>query len=377
VSKLKDDSGVIAPLFAILLCGGVLFGLIALVVDGGQSQLQKHAVRQGAEAVAEALGQHCADEYSAVNCLTDSFTLRSQTSGAQVVGTATATNPEFLSALANPKGGPVSVTSVCGQSSAAPTMPSCETTAPPMVGCLTDPGAAGSNSWLRVYTEAVKTPTFLSSADTALGHAPLIYQGCAQVVWGKANAMPIYGVGTQLPLMIGLCDVRLGAPYVQAALTGNDASRAGCPSFRDRSGAAFSANAHGWFQFNPAAASNACWSIGQTGCATVPMPAGAADTARISVLAVAAAANLNRVSILPVFTYGSGGQPSVVSYVPFYLTGYRFFGSSGGVGCSGNLCVSGSFKTRVIQPYGQAQNLAVSSQAAVPNLGFQVLKKVP
>ena len=367
----------IAPLFAILLCTGVLFGLIALVVDGGQAQLQKLAVRQGAEAVAESLGQHCADEYSAVDCLTDTFTLRSQITGAQVAGTATATNPEFLSALANPKGGPVSVTSVCGQSSTAPSLPSCQTATPPMVGCLTDPSSAGATSWLRVYTEATKTPTFLSQADAALGHAPLVYHGCAQVVWGKANAVPIYAVGTQLPLMIGLCDVRLGAPYVQSALVGKDSSRSGCPSFRDREGAAFSSNAHGWLQFNPTATSDACWAIGRTGCAPVTLPSGATDSARISVLAIAAAANLNRVSVLPVFGYGATGQPSVVSYVPFYLTGYRFYGSSGGVGCSSNLCIAGSFKTRVMQPYGQAQNLGISALAAVPNLGFQVLKKLP
>jgi hypothetical protein len=30
-----------------------------------------------------------------------------------------------------------------------------------------------------------------------------------------------------------------------------------------------------------------------------------------------------------------------------------------------------------MQPYGQAQNLGISAQAAVPNLGFQVLKKLP
>ena len=377
MSKLKEDSGVIAPIFAILLCGGVLFGLLALVIDGGQTQLQKHAVRQGAEAVAEALGQHCADEYSQVDCLTDSFSLRSQTTGTQVAGTATAGNSEFLRSLANPKGGPVTVSSLCGQSSAAVTLLACDPTTPPMVGCLTDPSATGANAWLRVYTQAVKTPTFLSQADAALGHEPLVYRGCSQVVWGKANAMPIYAVGSQLPMMIGLCDVRLGAPFVQAPLLGNDPSRAGCASFRDREGAAFSANAHGWLQFNQASASAACWTIGLSGCAPVALPSSPAVTSRISVLAVAAAANLNRVSVLPVFAYNPAGQATVVSFVPFYLTGYRFYSSAGGVGCSSNLCIIGSFKTRIMQPFGQVQGLGISHSASVPNLGFQVLKKLP
>ena len=371
MSKLKDEAGAIAPMFAIFLSTGVLLGLLALVVDDGQAQVEKQAVQQGADAVAEALGQHCADEYQAVNCLTDSFNLKSQVSGAQIAGTATATNPEFLSSLANPKGGAVTVTSICGQSSEAPALPGCPPLPDQQTGCKTQPATTAQN-WLRVITQSSKAPTFAGA-----NASPLQYLGCAQVAWGKANSMPLNASGTQLPLMIGLCDVRLGAPFVQAPLTGNDSSRAGCPNFHDKDGSAFSSTAHGWLAFNPASASSACWTIQQLGCTPLPLPSNASDIARISALATAANANLNRVSVVPVFSYQTPTQPIVVAYVPFLLTGYRFFQSSAGVGCSSNLCIAGSFKTRVIQPYGQVQGLGIAAQSNVPNLGFQVLAKMP
>ena len=375
MSKLKEDSGAIAPLFAIILGAGLLLGLLAVVVDGGQAQLEKQSVQHAADAVAEAIGQHCANEYTAGDCLTDSFALRNQSSGQLVFGTVAAANSDFLQTLANPKGGSVSVTTTCGESSASPTLALCAATNLP--GCITTPTQSSATpNWLRVGTASAKNAIFT-------GNTTINYQACAQVVWGKANGIPILPVGTQLPLMIGLCDVRLGAPFVQSPLLGNNPSRAGCPTFRDRDGVAFNANAHGWLQFalGPATqpAASACWTIQASGCTPVTLPTGPTDAARISNLAVAANANLNRVSLLPVFIYSAVGSPTVVSFVPYYLTGLRFFSNFGGVGCGlgAQLCISGSFKTRTLEPYGQASSLGISALSSVPNLGLQVLRKVP
>jgi hypothetical protein len=56
----RDDRGAVATVFGILLSGGVLLGLMALVVDVGQLYVERGELQSGADAAALAVARACA-----------------------------------------------------------------------------------------------------------------------------------------------------------------------------------------------------------------------------------------------------------------------------------------------------------------------------
>ena len=56
----RGDRGAVATVFGILLSGGVLLGLMALVIDVGQLYVERGELQTGADAAALAVARACA-----------------------------------------------------------------------------------------------------------------------------------------------------------------------------------------------------------------------------------------------------------------------------------------------------------------------------
>lgn len=409
--KLTDDRGAISTLFAILLGSGVFMAILALVIDGGQVMIIKQLTRNAADSVAEAVAIHCAKATAGTNCLTDNYTTTYLYSGA---ASASVSNTEFLTALANPKGGAVTVTQVCGASTTGVGLQAC----PPLTNspndCKTDLASDPNyRDWVRVYTAsdpAGYKPAFANfgSVDPATGTAP-VYQetACAQVYWGNANAINVDASGSQLPFLMGLCDVQFGAAGSKAQLIG-EAANNGC-NYLDRrgvNGTAVSASARGFVQFDPTAVSS-CWTLGSSACGKLSLAATQAQTSLtypplsyaglISVMKN----KLNRTVVLPVVDPAGSGY-SVRGFAAFTLLGFKFPTSSKVNACAANsvcavagsysygwtgacasaqsagsaFCIVGTFSPRVIGPYGQVAGLSTTTSTNVVNLGYQVIRHV-
>jgi Flp pilus assembly protein TadG len=160
----RDDSGAVAVLVGLLIGGGVLFGLGALVVDVGQLYAQRAQLQNGADAGALAVAKSC-------------------TQGACTSGIATSY------ADANSATGTAAVNLVCGSG----TLGSCPASTGTMIDCPAAP-APGTN-YVDVHTSTLMPsgstllpPVF---AQTLLGNQN--YKGstvhaCAQAEWGPPSA---------------------------------------------------------------------------------------------------------------------------------------------------------------------------------------------
>ena len=160
----RDDSGAVAVLVGILIGGGVLFGLGALVVDVGQLYAERAQLQNGADAGALAVAKSCAQGTCAP---------------------ATATSY----ADANSADGVSAVNLVCGSG----TLGGCPASAGTMIDCPAAP-AAGTN-YVDVHTSTL-TPsgsTLLppAFARTLLGnqnYSGSTVHACAQAEWGPPSA---------------------------------------------------------------------------------------------------------------------------------------------------------------------------------------------
>jgi hypothetical protein len=403
--KFTDDRGAIMPLFAIILGSGVFMMLIGLVVDGGQIYAEKRIVQNAADAVSEAVALHCSKDTVGVNCLIDNFETKSPTTAAV---TASMTFADFTNTLANPKGGTTAITNICGQSTTATGIPAC----PPLTAgpndCKTEMATAGFTNWVRVYTSSDLngiTPAF----ENFINKTPKKYQetACSQVYWAKANAINVDATGGQLPFAIGLCDATVFNQAARQQLIGDDTNVASC-SVRDRQNTAFTANAHGFIDFDPGAATANCWSLLTGGCNKVALTTVRSRTgisyspASYKGLIASMNTNLNKPALVPVID-SSGTGYKVVSFVSFTLLGYKmptvtgtnaitastansYPGQPGAINytwtgtcaaaqsTTSPFCIVGTFNSRVAAPSGRTPGLTYTTNANVPDLGYQVVR---
>ena len=408
--RIDDDRGAISTLFAIFLGSGLFFAILALVVDGGQVMVLKQLTRDGADAVAEAVAIHCAKDSPGSNCLIDGFSTNSILTGYPL---ATATNTAFLNTLANPKSGPITVTSICGKTTQPMGVPACPPLSASPNDCQTDLGSdPGYTDWIRVYTSSGASGMKPAFANFGLA-TPQSYQetACSQVYWGNANAITVDKTGGQLPFMIGICDVQIGGPGNPVQLLG-EAAPSTC-SYTDRRGSAgtpITATARGFLQFDPTAVSASCWTLEATDCNRLNLATTKAQSsltypplsypALISVLTN----KLNRTVVLPVVD-NSGSKYKVLGFVSFTLLGFRMPSSAAVDACTADsacaanyspgyldygwtdscanfqsdgspFCIVGNFNTRVVGTYGQVPGLGLTTSANVANLGYQVIRHI-
>ena len=163
----RDERGVIGVLVALLIGGGVLLGMGALVLDVGQLYQERAELQNGADAAALGVAKSCA------------------------LGACTSSNAGQLADgnASSLTGGTEGVTLVCGSGS----LGSC----PASTGSLTScpPQTLAGTNFVEVYTatqtaggSTLLPPTF---ATALLGNSS--YQGttvraCAQAVWGAPSA---------------------------------------------------------------------------------------------------------------------------------------------------------------------------------------------
>jgi len=185
LTGLRDDGGrgAVAVLVAILIGGGVLFGMAALVLDVGQLYQNKAELQNGADSAALAVAKSCA------------------AGACPASATAYATTYAALNA-SQLTGGKANVVFVCGVSGPHGTVPLGNGTCPVAIPsgaknvCPANPTTAGRN-----YVD-VETSTLLPSGKTVLppvfasaltgGNPSGTVYACAQVQWdGRANASGI------------------------------------------------------------------------------------------------------------------------------------------------------------------------------------------
>ncbi len=177
---LRDERGVVGAMVAVLIGGGVLTGMCALVIDVGQIYQGRAELQNGADAAALAVAKSCA----LGNC----------TPG--VAGELADGNASSLT------GGTEGVQLVCGSGS----LGSCPASTGSLASCPPPPPSAAGN-FVDVYTETqmpdgstLLPPVF---ATTLLGNSS--YQGstvhaCAQAEWGPPSA------ATTTALAISACE---------------------------------------------------------------------------------------------------------------------------------------------------------------------------
>ena len=393
--KATDDRGAVSTLLAIMLGSGLVMAILGLVIDGGQLMIQKQLARNAADAVAEAVAIHCAKDLAGVNCLSDNYSMVSVT-GATI---ASAPSPDFLNAVANPRGTKIAVTQVCGHSTSASGIGPC----PPLTAspndCKTDLSLDPQYSnWVRVYTSSDPQGILPVFESLRAGKVQLYQEtACAQVYWGRANAIPIDTSANsgQLPFLFGLCDTPTGAAGATIQLLG-DTTSSNC-TVTDRNGASVTSSTRGFMEFAPSGTTSSCWSLGATNCANVPLNTTKGRVGQVypgfgyDGLLKAMRLNLQKTVLLPVVS-GSGTAFTVKGFVAFKLLGFNFpttatIGASSsrsayGTYCPGTptsssaYCIVGTFSSRVYGTYGAVPGLGLTNSQQVLNLGYQVVKHI-
>jgi Putative Flp pilus-assembly TadE/G-like len=334
----QDERGVIGVLVAVMIGGGVLTGMGALVVDIGQLYQERAELQNGAEAAALGVAKSCA--------------LGTCTPG--VAGSLADANASSLT------GGTAGVPLVCGSGS----LGSCPASTGQLIDCPPPP-PAGIN-YVEVYTSTLTAggssllpPAF---ATTLLGNPS--YQGsnvraCAQAEWGAPVA------ATTDALAISACE------WDQATQQGTAFAPAPPYSQNPQPAASFDqvltpgsgCATFGWADDQ----GNNC-TLAVSG-ASFPASAGGESPACEEVLEDA---QQNQVPILvPVYTSFDGASDTYVlqGFADFVVTGYNLPGSfasdwldPANTCPAGNSCINGYFVQGVIPVTGSltGTNLGVS-----------------
>ncbi len=179
LARLRDERGVVAALVAVLIGGGVLLGIGALVIDVGQIYQERGELQNGADGAAIAVAKSCA--------------LGSCTPG--VAGQLADDNASSLT------GGTAGVSLVCGSGS----LGGC----PPATGSPEScpPAPSAGTNFVDVYTatqtaggSTLLPPVFATTLLGNSGYQGTTVRACAQAEWGPPSA------ATTAALTISACE---------------------------------------------------------------------------------------------------------------------------------------------------------------------------
>jgi Flp pilus assembly protein TadG len=184
--RRRDDRGAVSAIVAVLLAGGVLLGMTAIVVDVGQLYAEREELQSGADAAAMAVAVDCAT--GADECTAGGVRI---TAGQR--------------AKDNARDGFADASTVCGEDGSGPLGACTDTTVNNLVDCPNIVSKAGLK-----YVE-VRTSTRTSGNSTLLpptfaGTLVPGYQGtnvgaCSRVAWGVPR-------GGALGFTISACEWR-------------------------------------------------------------------------------------------------------------------------------------------------------------------------
>lgn len=405
VHKLhREDSGAISSLFLVLLASGLLLAVVGLVVDTGTVMVQRQLVRNAADAVADVVAMHCSKTPAGTNCLTDTYS----TTG---MDSASITNAEYLAAIANPKGGHTTIDGVCGVSVASLGLTPCAALTDANYECQTDLANSAYANWVRVYTSSGDAGFQAPFASLYTGSQTHFQErACAQVAWGKHEAIQVDKSGGQLPLLFGTCALKT-TDFGKVTYLKETKAATACASLAAWHSGTRSGSTNGFAVFEPVTASTACYTAGVGGTCSptyvsevaVKTTAGAGVTTNYSTLVSTLTGSLGKTFVLPVMG-GSDGSYTLQGFAAFKLLGFNLpTGKSGtktvnataarqyltpvtaaslntycGAAPSSTTvpCVVGVFSPRTVSGYNQLPNAAPSG-SRLPNLGYQIEVHIP
>jgi hypothetical protein len=168
----QRDRGGVAVIVAVLMAGGVLLGMAALVVDVGTLYTEREELLSGADSAAQRLALDCVRPGALCG-------------NADLAQAVTAAN-------ANAKDGASTVDLVCGSVAGVPGLASCPAAAPgDITACIGTPPSNGVN-WIEV-----RTSTKVAGGGTVLpavfaeavvpGYTGSTVHACSRVAWGPAS----------------------------------------------------------------------------------------------------------------------------------------------------------------------------------------------
>jgi Flp pilus assembly protein TadG len=200
----KDERGAVGVIVAVLIGGGVLTGMAAMVIDVGQLYQNRAELQNGADAAALAVAESCAEG----TC---------QPSVAQGYATANA------SALTG--GQAAIVQPVCGVVSGNSNgLPTCTQPTGGMVNCPVAP--AGVANWVDVYTEtgtpnSLLPPVFAETLLGNSGYTGSTVHACAQATWGPAGGAATFAMTISICTWTGLTGGTNFGPDTAIIIHGN------------------------------------------------------------------------------------------------------------------------------------------------------------
>ena len=337
----SDERGAIGVLVAVLMAGGVLLGMGALVVNVGQLYQERAELQNGADAAAVAVAKSCA-------------------LGSCAPGLAAGYADANASALT---GGVAAVDLVCGSGS----LGSCPASTGAMTDCPVAPQAGTNYVDVHTSTKTAGGATLLPPvfASTLLGNSS--YRGtnvmaCAQAEWGAPATATTFAMtisacewdqatsnGTSFAPSPPYPPDPLPAPAFDRVLSPTTSSSGtGCAT---EPAGADPAGTFGW-----AADSGGC-TLNITGGSYAVNPAGTPSQACL--LALDHSQDFQTPIFLPIYVsvtgQGSGATYSLKGFAGFVVTGYNVAGISDPDWlnrqntCTGtNICIDGYFTQGVI-----------------------------
>lgn len=179
--RRADDRGAVGVLVGILLGGGVLLGMGALVVDTGQLYQERAELQNGADAGALAVAHGCA------------------------TGSSTCSAGKANSLVnANAKDGASSVALVCGYDGSGK-LPGCPTSSGAMVDCPAAPSSG--TKYVDVHTSTLTAggstllpPAFSRALAGNSGYTGSTVHACGRAAWGPPSA------ATTVAMTISYCE---------------------------------------------------------------------------------------------------------------------------------------------------------------------------
>lgn len=365
LTRRQDDEGAVVVLFAIILGTGLIFILLALVVDLGRAQVARGEAQNVADTVALSL---------AYNCVTRPDLCTSQL-------TATTYAEQLASQYAGTKTLFGSITNVCGSlTGACPAQNasrfSCRPASAPRYVRVSARGSSTSSSGT--------VPFFFSRLFNA--SPSVVVSGCSQASWGQVSTAPV-----RVPIVMSICDFYR---YLPQPIKEWKNEIAACTSGIDYDGVVHSGNFRGFFPVKRPTGSTLSWFDGSCS-APIAIKAGdvfikeASDVCKINAGATSGIVSvlnsmLNVPTLLPVTKAYLNNSVVVDSFAQFTLLGYTIAGDQFGAtnlpwtqdcldkignATSGNKCIFGTF-TSVVIPY---QKIDYS----IPNLGVNTLMPLP
>ncbi|MFC4058823.1 pilus assembly protein TadG-related protein [Planomonospora corallina] len=360
--RLRGDDGGVAVLLCVLLAGGVLLGMGALVLDVGRLYAEREQLQSGADAAALAVAEQCARD--AGRCGPAPVAMARRYAGANASDGATA------------------VEVLCGRTGTGPGggLTACPPQAADLTACLGDAPATATYAEVRTLSLTAEGQTLLPPilARTLLGrdgYAGAEVRACARAAWGP----PLRATG--FGLTVSLCEWRAAtadgtafapAPPAAAPATAEQVVRlhttgAGtCPA--GPSGGD-SPGGFGWLDDLDDTCSVTVAAGGTYGGDPGVSPSQACR-------AVLAEVRADRtVTYLPVFrAVAASGQNTVYTvegFAPFVITGYALSGASAPSNLTGEQHCTGSDKC----VYGYFTRSLMPARGSVggPDLGASVV----